>query len=167
MRIEGVDVAAHDRLRTFEELFARERESVYGAIWLVTRDRHEAEEIAQEAFLRVWERWERVSGMDDPAAYLYRTAFNVWHSRRRRALVAIRKAIHAGPPPDAMAEVDARDAVVRALARLTERQRAALVLTDLLDLTSEDAGKALGVRPSTVRVLSARARTALREGMDR
>jgi RNA polymerase sigma-70 factor (ECF subfamily) len=157
---------AQDR-STFEELFEVERLPLHGAIWLVTRDRNEADEITQEAFLRVWERWERIARMEDPSAYLYRTAFNVWRSRRRRGLVAIRRVVHAAPPPDEMADVDARDVVVRALARLTLRQRAALVLTDLLDLTSEDAARAMGVRPSTIRVLSARARHALREGMDR
>ena len=62
-----------------------------------------------------------------------------------------------------MAAVDARDVVVRALGTLTPRERAALVLTDLLDMTSEDAAKALGVRASTVRVLAGRARAALRD----
>jgi RNA polymerase sigma factor (sigma-70 family) len=62
-----------------------------------------------------------------------------------------------------MAAVDARDVVIRALATLTSRERAALVLVDLLDMTSEDAAKALGVRASTVRVLAARGRAALRK----
>jgi DNA-directed RNA polymerase specialized sigma24 family protein len=53
--------------------------------------------------------------------------------------------------------------VVRALGTLTPRERAALVLVDLLDMTSEDAAKALGVRASTVRVLAGRARAALRD----
>ncbi len=151
----------------FEELFLTEREALYGAMWLVTRDRFEAEEIAQEAFLRIWERWERVRSMDDPAGYLYRTAFNVWRSRRRRTAVALRKAVHGRQHvDDASAEVEARDAVVRALSRLTPRQRAAVVLVDLLDLPSEDAAAAMGIRPSTVRVLAARARAAMREGMD-
>jgi RNA polymerase sigma-70 factor (ECF subfamily) len=71
------------------------------------------------------------------------------------------------PADDGLAEVESRDTVVRALARLTPRQRAALVLTDLLGFTSEEAGVALGVRASTVRVLAGRARTALQEGMER
>jgi RNA polymerase sigma-70 factor, ECF subfamily len=151
---------------SFEELFLIEREPLYGAMWLVTRDRDEAEEIAQEAFLRVWERWDRVRSMDDPAGYLYRTAFNVWRSRRRRAAVALRKAVHGRHVDDASAEVEARDVVVRALSRLTTRQRAAVVLVDLLDLPSEDAAAAMGIRPSTVRVLASRARATLREGME-
>jgi len=85
--------------------------------------------------------------------------------RVRRASVAVRKAIHALPPDDAIAAVEERETVVRALARLTPRQRAAIVLTELLEFSSDEAAEALGVRPSTVRVLAKRARDALREGM--
>jgi RNA polymerase sigma-70 factor, ECF subfamily len=151
---------------SFEEFFITNSQDLYGSLWLVTRHRFEAEEIAQEAFLKVWERWDRVGEMDDAVGYLYRTAMNVWRSRGRRAAVAIRRVVHAIPGDDALADIEARDAVVRALAPLTPRQRAALVLTDLLGLTSEEAGKALGVRPSTVRVLAARGRDRLRDEME-
>jgi RNA polymerase sigma-70 factor (ECF subfamily) len=151
---------------SFEEFFLAERDGLYGALWLVTRNRHEAEEIAQDAFLKVWERWGTIEDMAEPSGYLYRTAMNIWRSRGRRAALAVRKVIHAAPQQDAMRAVEERDVVVRALARLTPRQRAAIVLVDLLGLTSDAAGQALGVRPSTVRVLAARARTAVREGME-
>jgi RNA polymerase sigma factor (sigma-70 family) len=62
--------------------------------------------------------------------------------------------------------VEERDVVMRALSRLTPRQRAAIVLMDLLGLTSDAAGQALGVRPSTVRVLAARARAVMKDGME-
>ena len=150
---------------SFEELFLAERVGLYGSLWLVTRNRHEAEEIAQEAFLRVWERWAEVSEMANPAGYLYRTAMNVWRSRLRRARVAVARTFRASGGDDAIALVDARDVVLRALDGLTPRQRAAVVLTELLDLTSEEAGKALGVRPSTVRVLAARGRATLKGAM--
>lgn len=150
---------------TFEEFFLGQRGGLYRAMWLVTRNRHEAEEIVQDAFLKVWERWADVGEMADPTGYLYRTAMNLWRSRGRRAALAVRKVVHAAPPKDDMEAIEERDAVVRVLARLTPRQRAAIVLVDLLGLTSESAGKALGVRASTVRVLAARARTTLREGM--
>jgi RNA polymerase sigma-70 factor, ECF subfamily len=151
----------------FEEFFLRTRERLTGSLWLVTRNRHETEEVAQEAYLRVWQRWDRVGSMDDPEGYLVRTAINVWRGRGRRAAVALRKVIHAIPPEDAVAEIESRDAVVRALSSLTPRQRAAVVLMDLLDLSSEDAARALGVRASTVRVLAAKGRARLREGMER
>lgn len=147
----------------FEALFDEQRDRLFRAIWLVCRDRHDAEEITQEAFLRLWERWDTVRGFDDPTAYLYRTALNLFRNRRRRAAVALRRLVHVAPPRDEVAAVDARDAVFRALGMLTPRQRAAVVLIDLLDMTSEDAARALGVQAPTVRVLAARARAALRD----
>jgi RNA polymerase sigma-70 factor (ECF subfamily) len=80
--------------------------------------------------------------------------------------VALRKAIGQLPFDDRLADVEARDAVVRALAPLPARQRAAVVLMDVLGLTSEQAGEAMGVSPVTVRVLAARGRARLRKALD-
>jgi RNA polymerase sigma-70 factor (ECF subfamily) len=77
----------------------------------------------------------------------------------------VRRAIHQIPNDDEMAAVDQRDAVVRALALLPARQRAAVVLFDVLDLSSEQAGEVLGISPVTVRVLASRARATLAKEM--
>jgi RNA polymerase sigma factor (sigma-70 family) len=147
----------------FDRFFDANRVRLHAALWLITRDAHESEEIAQDAFVKVFERWERVRRLEDPVGYLFRTAMNVHRNRIRRAGVAIRRLMKPSPERDRIAAVDERDAVVRALATLTPRQRAAIVLTDLLEMTSEEAARALGVRAPTVRVLAARARSALRE----
>ena len=159
-------VWALDRADDFEAFFEQHHNRLFRALWLLTRNRQEAEEVMQDAFLRLWERWDQVIGGPDPVAYLYRTALNVWRSRLRRAAVAARKVIHHIQGDDEIAEVEQRDAVVRALALLPPRQRAAIVLTDVLDLSSERAGEALGIRPVTVRVLAARARRALAQKME-
>ncbi|HEY7762071.1 MAG TPA: sigma-70 family RNA polymerase sigma factor [Actinomycetota bacterium] len=151
---------------TFEDFFVDHVKDVYGAVWLVTRNRQEAEDITQDAFLKVWERWDRVSTLDDPVGYLYVTAMNLWRSRGRRAGLAVRKVVHVARPDDETTRVDATDAVVRALAPLSERQRAALVLTDLLGFTSEQAARAIGIRPSSVRVLAKRARDRVRTTLE-
>jgi len=150
---------------SFEDFYLDHHREVYAAMWLVSRDRHEAEEITQDAFLRVLERWDRVAGLEDPTGYLFRTAMNMWRSRARRSALAMRRAIRITPPRDELEFAKSRADVVRVLGTLTPRQRASIVLVDLVGLTSEDAAKALGVRPSTVRVLAARARTALKEGL--
>lgn len=151
----------------FEDLYLQHHREVYAAMWLVTRDRHEAEEVTQDAFLRVLERWDRVSGMDDPSGYVFRTAMNVWRSRRRRAAVALRRVSHSTERSNDFEQAEARADVLQALSVLTPRQRAALVLVDLVGLTSEEAADALGIRPSTVRVQAARARAALKGEMSR
>jgi len=149
----------------FEDFFLAWHMPVYRALWLVTRNGHEAEEVMQDAFVRVWERWDRVRKMDRPEAYLFRTAMNVHRSRVRRALAAVRRTIGSVPGDDAIATIEERDAIVRAMGRLTKAQRAAVVLVDLVGMSSAEAAQALGVRPPTVRVLAARGRAVLRDEM--
>ena len=147
---------------SFEEFFGENREELFRALWLLTRNRHEAEEIAQDAFVRLLERWDRLGRITDPSAYLYRTAMNLWRSRLRRTAQAAKRIVHAPASRDEMGAIDSTDVVVRALAHLPPMQRAAICLVDLLDMTSEQAAGALGIRPSTVRVHLARGRETLR-----
>ena len=147
----------------FDAFFAKHRDRLYGAMCLVTRDRGEAEDIAQEAFVKILERWDRVGSFDDPEAYLYRIAMNAFRSRYRRSVVAAKRAFRSGSPLDPIDAVDVQDEAIRALATLTERQRAAVVLTDLLGYSSEEAARMLGIGPSTVRAHASHGRAALRE----
>jgi RNA polymerase sigma-70 factor (ECF subfamily) len=148
---------------SFEDFYHAETDGLFGALVLITGSRFEAEEIAQDAFLAVWQRWDRVGGMENPAGYLYRTAMNAFRRRRRRAALALRRAVGLGHEEDAFAAADTRDAVDRALAGLSRRQRAALVLTDLLEFSSEEAGEALGIKAATVRALASQGRDAMRK----
>jgi RNA polymerase sigma-70 factor (ECF subfamily) len=149
----------------FAAFFDKHRRPLVFALWVVARNQAEAEEVAQDAFLKVWERWDRISNMDDPEGYLFRTAMNLQRNRRRRAAMALRRTMRQLGPRDEISEVESRDEVMRALGGLTRSQRQALVVTDLLDHSSEEAGKILGIRASTVRVHVARARAALKEQM--
>ena len=103
--------------------------------------------------------------MDEPGGYLFRTAMNVFRNRYRRAAIALRRVTHIAPEEDALADVEERDAIVRALRALTPIQRAAVVMTTYGGLSSEETGRVLGIRPTTVRTHAARARTAMRESM--
>jgi len=147
---------------SFEAFVAATHAGLYGAMCLVTRDRNEAEDVMQDALLSVWERWDRVEAMDDPVGYLYRTAFRLCGRRRRRASLAVRRAVKLAPPADRYDEVDTRDVVMRALGSLTPRQRQAVVLVELLDLPSEEAASVMGISASTVRVLASQGRERLR-----
>ena len=151
----------------FEDFFRGEHVRLLRALYLVTGDRQEAEELTQEAFLKVWEKWPRVSVMEDPTGYLYRTAMNAFRSRARRVRVAASKVLRPSSTREAFADVENRDVVARALASLTPRQRAALVVTELLEFDSEEAAKILGVKPETVRSLASQGRSALRDSMVR
>jgi RNA polymerase sigma-70 factor (ECF subfamily) len=147
---------------SFETFFETEAPTLFRRLCAVTGNSAEAEEIMQDAFLALWERWDRVGALQDPTGYLYRTAMNVFRKRSRRATLALRRALSLAPDPVPFAEIDAQQDVVAALAELTPRQRAALVLTDVMDYSSEEAGRALGVTAGTVRGLASRARENLR-----
>jgi RNA polymerase sigma-70 factor, ECF subfamily len=81
----------------FEGLVEAEHGPLYGSLCLITRDRAEAEDVMQEAFLKVWERWDRVREMADPTGYLYRTAMNLYRKRLRRASLVLRRAVRSRP----------------------------------------------------------------------
>ncbi len=148
---------------SFEEFFAAEHDRLYRALCLVTRNRHEAEEIMQDAFLALWARWDRIStDVDDPAAYLYRSAMNAFRRRRRCAALAARKAVRFIPADDGIQRVEEQEAIVRALAALTPKQRAAVVLTNFLEFTAEEAASFLRLSPGAVRTLASRGRADLR-----
>jgi RNA polymerase sigma-70 factor, ECF subfamily len=154
---------------SFEGFYMANERRLFRALFVLTGSRDTAEDLAQQAFCRVWERWGKVEGLDDPVGYLFRTAFNLHPSAARRAVRAARRALdpraHALPvPAPGPAEMAAdRDHVARALARLTPRQREAVVLTQLLDCDAAEAGRIMRIRPATVRALVSQARSAFVE----
>lgn len=152
---------------SFEEFFEAERVRLYRVLFAITGTRQDAEDISQDAFLRVWERWERVRVMGDPAGYLHRTAMNVFRDRYRRLVLGMKRAVRISSPPDAYEAVEARSVAARVLGSLTPRQRAAIVLTEALGYSAEEAGKLLGIKGSTVRALHFQARSALKDSMER
>jgi RNA polymerase sigma-70 factor (ECF subfamily) len=161
--------AALDELeasRTFEAFYQAEARTLFRRLWLVTANRAEAEELMQDAFLKVWERWDRVGGMDDPVAYLYRTAMNLFRKRYRRTMLAVRRTVRVAPSNDDFSDAEDRQVVRHVLATLPPRQRAALVLTELLGFTTKEAGDALGVTDATIRSLTRHGRDAFRKVME-
>jgi RNA polymerase sigma-70 factor (ECF subfamily) len=162
----GARDAFDERSATFEHFFRAQSPSLYARLCLITGNRAEAEELSQDAFLRLWERWDQVADMQEPVAYLYRTAMNLFRTRYRRALLALRKAVSVDLRRDEYASVDDRSLVSRALAELAPRQRAALVLTELIGFSSEEAASMLGIRPGTVRTLASRGRAAMKRDLE-
>jgi RNA polymerase sigma-70 factor (ECF subfamily) len=151
---------------SFEEFFEAERVRLHRALFAVTGSRSEAEDIGQEAFLKLWERWERVGLMDDPAGYLHRTAMNLFRDRRRRLILAAKRAVHLAPTPDGYEAVEARSLASAVLGSLPPRQRAVIVLTEGLGYSSDEVGSMLGIKGSTVRALHHQARAALRRSTE-
>jgi RNA polymerase sigma-70 factor (ECF subfamily) len=148
---------------SFEDFYEATFRRLFTALCLVTWNRHEAEEVAQEAFVRVFERWEHVRVLEDPTGYLFRVSMNVFRSRYRRASLGLRRALHLVPAEtDDLAAVETHDEVVRLLLGLDPKQRAAVLLTAILDFSAEEAGQMLGLRASSVRSLTTRARARMK-----
>ncbi len=150
----------------FDSFFEEQKERLLRVLSVITGSRAEAEDLTQEAFTRVFERWEKVAAMDDPAGYLHRTAMNLFRNQYRRSRVRLARRVGLGPEQDVFKPVEDRDAVARALGSLTPRQRAAIVLTEALGYSGEETGRLLGIKASTVWALTHQARVALQGTME-
>jgi RNA polymerase sigma factor (sigma-70 family) len=151
---------------TFEDFFRETHGALFRALSLVTGSRQEAEDVMQIAFMKVFERWDRVAAMQNPEGFLYRVAMNEFRSRYRRARRALHRALTPASRDDAFEAIEDRDVVIRALRELVPQQRGALVLTALLGYSSEEAGELLGMKPTAVRTLGSRARASIRKSAE-
>jgi RNA polymerase sigma-70 factor (ECF subfamily) len=156
------DAPAATTSARFEDFVTAQHLRLFRALCLLTGDRHEAEEIMQEAFLRLWRRWDRVSELADPEGFLYRVALNVFRSRYRRAAAAVKRVADLSRSRDAVAALEDQVIVLQALRTIKPRHRAALVLTALLGYSAAEAGNLLGLPAGTVRVHAQRGREAMR-----
>ena len=124
-------------------------------------DRADADDVAQEAFLRAWQRWPEISRYEDPVAWVRRVAWNLATSRLRRLTTAARVLRRQRPPaPQPGAEPD-HVALVAALRLLPERQRRVVVLHYIADLPVAEIATGLGVPRGTVLSWLHRGRTQL------
>src|SRR5437867_2976033 len=96
------------RAASFEGFFEAQSRVLYRRLCVITGNGHEAEEIMQDAFLAIWERWDRVAGLEDPVGYLYRTAMNAFRKRYRRSRLALRRSIASPEAVDAFAGIEER-----------------------------------------------------------
>lgn len=160
--------ASADRSR-LESLYERHAPDAIRAAYLLTGDRALAEDLVQDAFVRLATRFVDLREPDAFAAYLRKTVVNLARMHFRSSTRRRRREEHAARDDAATREhaVDARDEIVRALARIPERQRAALVLRYYLDLTESETADALGCRIGTVKSLTSRGLAALRTHVTR
>ena len=135
--------------------------ATFARLAVVTGDRHEAEDVVQEAMARAASRWASLGAYSAPEAWVRRVAFNLavsGHRRARRRLAALRRLGPAAPVPPV--SVDAL-ALADALQRLTVAHRQVVVLYYLADLPVEQVAAELRVPVGTVKARLARARGVL------
>jgi RNA polymerase sigma-70 factor (ECF subfamily) len=146
---------------SFDAFYAGTRRRVTHQLYAMTGDLGEAQDVAQEAYARAWQRWSRVSSYEDPEAWVRTVAWRIAVSRWRKArnaLSAHRRHRVSGIVPEPSVDTVA---LVAALRRLPESQRRAVVLFHLCDLSIEQIAGDTGAPVGTVKARLARGRTAL------
>ena len=133
--------------------------------YLMLGDRAGAEDAVQDAFCGLYRHWDRLADRDRALAYVRSSVLNGCRSALRRRTTG-RRLLTAYQPPTASAEaavlgLEERQEVMRAVRRLPERQREALVLRFYLDLPEREIARLMGLQPSSVRSATARALKAL------
>lgn len=132
--------------------------------WLLTGSWDEAEDLVASSLAKVWRHWDRVSVADARDAYARRMLVNVFLSSRRR-LWRLEQP-HAAPEPTAVRDpsdsVAVRATIEAALAELSARQRAAVVLRYFDDMTEAQVADVMGCRVGTVKSTTAKAVERLR-----
>jgi RNA polymerase sigma-70 factor, ECF subfamily len=137
---------------TFEEFFRERYGEVVRSMRLMVGDHARAEELTQEAFARACRHWRRVRALDRPVAWVYVTATN---EARREWRHEQRADSHiTSPSPtveDATGTIATTIDVQAALAQLTDRQRAAVVLRYVADLPIAEIAEVMGCATGTVK----------------
>jgi RNA polymerase sigma-70 factor (ECF subfamily) len=141
---------------TFDDRFDALGAIAYRVAYRVLGDRHDAEEVAQEALARAYARWRTVAGHDEPWVARVATNLAIGRWRRRRPTGAMVDAATADP------DVLARIELVAALERLPRRQREVVVLRYLADLSERDVAAALHTTVGSVKQHAHRATARLR-----
>ncbi|WP_052665225.1 sigma-70 family RNA polymerase sigma factor [Nitriliruptor alkaliphilus] len=151
----------------FEALVGREYERLVRALALYCGDTAVAEELAQDAFARAYQRWSHVGSMDRPDAWVHRVAFNLAGTWFRRRYAERRAYTRHGPPEEREVPVDtAAGLTVRAaVLRLPPGQRAAIVHRYFLGRSVAETADALGTSPGAVKQATFKAMAALREAI--
>lgn len=139
--------------------------------YLLTGDRHLAEDLTQEALVRAHRRWSAIVGEEGPEPYVRKAILRQYLSWRRRRSSAERPSAELPETPvggvhgDIAARVAEADAMWTLLRTLSRSQRAAVVLRYYEDLPDAEIARLLGCSPSTVRVHAFHALQKLRAAL--
>jgi RNA polymerase sigma-70 factor (sigma-E family) len=157
-------------MNDFDEFVAASVEPLLRTAHLIIWDAGEAEDLVQECLFKVARRWSRVRRMEQPLAYTRRILINLAldDSRgraTRRSELEGNVAAAEEPARDLLVGLETRDELLAALARLTPRQRAVLVLRYFNDLTEPQVAEVLGCSTGTVKSNASRGLARLREAL--
>jgi RNA polymerase sigma-70 factor (sigma-E family) len=166
----GRATATVDRDALVAHLFASEGASLVRLARLFTDDRTAAEDLVQEAFIRLHRAADRLQDPDKGAAYLRSIVLNLARDHNRRGLMSMRhrdaERLDSSEEPAAADRIEADDqqrAILEALRDLPPRQRDCLVLRFYLELSGAEIAETLGIGTSSVKTHCRRGLSALRD----
>ncbi len=153
---------------TFESFVTQRLPALYRYALVLTRDRHDAEDLVQEALTRTGARWWSVRRKDDPEGYVRTAMLRLLTNGRRRK---VREVSMAAPPEPSLedAAVDRllSDASLRTrVAALPPRMRAVLVLRYVEERSEQEIAHLLGCSRGTVKSQASRALARLRDALE-
>jgi RNA polymerase sigma-70 factor (sigma-E family) len=171
LNVEGAVTSSALSSRRAGDLFRRHCAEAVRLAYLLTGDRHLAEDLAQDAFVRCFGRFHDLRRPDAFASYLKRAIVNLSKDHFRRLQ---RERIHSdrvrqlGAEEDVhLSQVDAHDELLQALQALPPRQRVAVVLRHCEGLSELETADVLGTSVRAVNSLVARGLTTLRQKIER
>jgi RNA polymerase sigma-70 factor (ECF subfamily) len=147
----------------YAEFYASCVRRLIGQVYLLTGDLPEAEDVVQDAFVRCWTRRRSIDSNGAPEAWVRTVAFRLAVSRfrrMRRGREAWRREI-AGRPTEVAGPDEQSTALAQALGRLPRRQRLAMVMFYLCDMTVEQVAAEAGLSTGTVKTHLSRGRAAM------
>jgi RNA polymerase sigma-70 factor (sigma-E family) len=149
----------------FDAFVAARSRALLKAAWLLTGDWHQAEDLLQTALAKSYLAWNRV-GAGREEAYVRRvlvTTYSTWWRRAWREEQPSNTILDAQDPHDDQERAEVRHALLTALAGLSRRQRATVVLRYYCDLSEAETADTLGCSTGTVKSQAARGLARLRE----
>jgi len=147
--------------QSFDAFYAATARRVVHAVYAFCGDLAEAQDLAQEAYARAWQRWSSVSAYDSPEAWVRNVAWRLAANRWRRLRRWPRARARLGAAPSTDGPTPDRVAVMEALRRLPPAQRRVVVLRYLCDMRVADIATSAEMPEGTVKVYLARARAKL------
>ena len=166
MHAEAVTRTTDRAETTLDDLYARHAPAAGRLAFLLTGDRGAAEELVQEAFVRLVGRFRHRRVPDAFEAYLRRTIVNLHTSSLRRLRLERReldRARAAAPGTETLPDLEMRDEIWKALLDLPPRQRAVVVLRFYEDLSERQTAEVMRTSTNAVKSLLARAMRTLRD----
>lgn len=145
----------------FDAFYAATSRRLLGQLVVLCGDPQEAQDCLQEAYLRAWQRWSKVAGLDDPAAWVHTVAWRLAIDRWRRAQNGLRAWRRHGGPANMQDAGPDRTALMAALRRLPASQREAVVLHHLVGMSVEQIAAHKGSPAGTVKARLSRGRARL------